>query len=142
MKNRVSNGANKIVIWIMNIIIIVLSLILFVMIFLVIAEFHQAFDRERSTDSFGYYMTSEEYFQIVPAYYTNMAYGYKADAETAEYYGVAQYFEAALLYNAYTEVGNEEMAQVFEKKMQDAKQEMGDWDMAIPSIHEQLGIEE
>lgn len=142
MKNKLSNGANKIVIWIMNIVIIVLSLILFVMIFLVIAEFHRAFDWEKSTDSFGYYMSSEEYFQITPVYHSNIANGYKPDAETAEYYGVAQYFEAALLYNAYTQVGNEEMAQVFEEKMQDAKQEMGDWDMAVPSIHEQLGIEE
>lgn len=142
MKNRVSNGANKIVIWIMNIVIIVLSLVLFVMIFLVIAEFHQAFNRERSTDSFGYHMTAEEYFQLVPTYYSNTAYGYEPDAETAEYYGVAKYFEAALIYNAYMETGNEEMEQVYKEKMQAAKPEMGGWDMAIPSIHKQLGIEE
>ena len=142
MKNRVSNGANKIVIWIMNIVIIVLSLVLFVMIFLVIAEFHQAFNRERSTDSFGYHITAEEYFQLVPTYYSNTAYGYEPDAETAEYYGVAQYFEAALIYNAYMETGNEEMAQVYKEKMQAAKPEMGGWDMAIPSIHKQLGIDE
>lgn len=142
MKNKVSNGANKIVTWILNIIIIVLSLVLFLMIFLVIAELHRAFNWERSTDSFGYYMSSEEYFQITPAYHTNIANGYEPDAETAEYYGVAKYFEAALIYNAYMETGNEEMAQVYKEKMQDAKPEMGGWDMAIPSIHKQLGIEE
>ncbi len=142
MKNKVSSGANKIVIWVMNIIIIVLCLILFITAGVMIAEFRSAFHRERSTDSFGYYMTSEEYFQMVPTYYSNTAYGYKADDEIAEYYGVAQYYEAALLYNAYTEAGNEEMAQKFKEKMQDAKQEMGGWDMAIPSIHKQLGIDE
>ena len=142
MKNKVSNGANKIVTWIMNIIIVVLSMALFVMIFLFVAEFRQAFDRESSTNSFGYYMSSEEYFQITPAYHNNTAYGYKPDAETAEYYGVAQYFEAALIYNAYVQAGNEEMAEAFKKKMQEAKPEMGDWDIAIPAIHKQLGIEE
>lgn len=142
MKNKLSNGANKIVIWIMNIVIVVLSLILFVMIFLVIAEFRRAFDWEKSTDSFGYYMRSEEYFQITPIYHNNVANGYKPDAETAEYYGVAKYFEAALIYNAYMETGNEEMAQVYKEKMQAAKPEMGGWDMAIPSIHKQLGIDE
>jgi hypothetical protein len=142
MKNKVSNGANKIVTWILNIIIIVLSLFLFLMIFLVIAEFRSAFNWERSTDSFGYYMSSEEYFQITPAYHTNIANGYEPDEEVAEYYGVAQYFEAALIYNAYVETDNEEMAQVYKEKMQAAEGEMGGWNIAIPSIHKQLGIEE
>ena len=142
MKNKGSNGANKVVTWIMNIIIIVLSLILFVMIFLLIAEFNSAFNRERSTESFGYFVSSEEYHQLGGIYHNNLAHGYKPDAETAEYYGVAQYFEAAFIYNAYMETGNEEMAQVYKEKMQAAKTEMGGWDIAIPSIHKQLGIEE
>ena len=142
MKDKVSNGANKIVIWILNIIIIILCFLLFITAGVMISEFHSAFNRERSTDSFGYYMSGEKYFELVPVSYSNTAYGYKTDAETAEYYGVAQYFEAALIYNAYVETDNEEMAQVYKEKMQAAKGEMGGWDIAIPSIHKQLGIEE
>lgn len=141
MKNKVSNGVNKIIIWCLNIVIIVLSLVLFLMVCVMIGELHDAFDRKRSTDNFAYYMKSEDYHELVPAYYHNTINGFKADEETMEYYGVAQYFEAAFLYNAYVKTGNEEMAQKYKEKMQAAETEMGGWSIAKDSIHKQLGLE-
>ncbi len=138
MKNKEKANVVK---WILNIIIIVLSFFFFVTVCATLSELNDAFGYNYDADSFYYKLQSENYRDMVQARYHNIMNGHNGNATLKEYYGVAEYYEMASLYKAYTVAGNEEMATHFQNKMQEAEKRMGDWNITKDSIHKQLGIE-
>lgn len=141
MKSKVKGGVNKIIVWILNIVIIILSLFLVINAGGMISEMRNAYDWSRSTEYMGFRIEQEEYHELVKTYYYNTMSGYKSTEEEEEYYGVARYYDVAVVYKAYLTAGKEQMAQKYREKMQEAETMMGGWIIAKEGIHRQLGIE-
>lgn len=141
MKNKAKDGINKIIIWILNIVIIILSLFLVINAGAMISEMHNAYDWSRSTEYMDFRIEKEEYHELMPIYYYNIMSGYESNEEELEYYGVARYYDVAVIYKAYLVIGNEEMASKYKEKMQEAEKMMGGWIIAKEGIHKQLGID-
>ncbi len=141
MKNK-AKGGTKVVNFILNLIIVVLSFFFVMTAGVMIGEFYHAFTPGYSEDSFYYKISDERYYSLVGAYHSNVQGGFEGDEDIQEYYGVAKYFEAASLYHAYQVAGNEEMAKFFAGKMELAEEDMGGWSVTREPILKYLGIEE
>lgn len=142
MENKGKLESRTVVMWMMNIIIILLSIGLMLTAGVMIGEFISANTSNYNEDSFYYSIQQERFFDTVGYYHHNTKAGLEGNAKMQEFYGVAKYYEYASLYQAYTVYGNLEQAEAFRKKMQDAESDMGDWDMTIEPIQKQLGMEE
>lgn len=134
-------GTNTVVKWIMNIIIIVLAFFFVLTAGVMIEEMYSATAPAYRDDSFYYNIESERYFNMIYGYYQNTMEGYEGDKDTKEFYGVARYYELASLYRAYTVAENQEQADIFYQRMQEAEADMGSWSITKKPIHKQLGIE-
>ncbi len=92
-------------------------------------------------DSFYWRLESEEYASMVNMYHMNVAAGKGEDRKLQEYYGVAEYFEAAADYKMYVEAGEKELADAAYGKMQKAYNKMGDFAILKEKIEAKLGLE-
>lgn len=131
----------KIINWILNIIIVIATFFFLITAGVMIEAIVEEASPTHSENSFYYALEDGRYAELVGNCYRNTLAGHEGSATMQEYYGVAMYYEAASLYNAYTEVGNEAQATVFLEKMKLAEEEMGGWSIAKDAIHKQLGIE-
>lgn len=141
MKSKEKGGV-KVVNWVLNIVIVVLSFFFVMTAGVMIEELYTAFAPTYDEDNFYYDITDERFSRMVGGYHANVQAGFEGNADMKEYYGVAKYYEAASLYHAYTVAGNEELAMVFQQKMEQAEEEMGSWSITKEPINKQLGIEE
>ena len=141
MNKTVNKNSSRVVKWILNIIIVILCFFFVITAGVMIEEIYSAATYPRSEDGFYYNVEGEQYYNMVGGYYSNIFAGYEGNRNMKEYYGVAQYFEAASLYKAYTSVGNTELADIFLERMKKLEAEMGGWSIAKEPIHKQLGIE-
>lgn len=141
MENKAKTGGNKVVNLILNIIIIILSFVLVITVGVMIGEFSDATTYVYGEDNFYYDIEGERFFDMVGDYHSNAQAGYEGNKNMKEYYGVAEYYEAASLYRAYTVTGNTEWADFFKEKMNQAEPQMGGWSITKDAIHAQLGIE-
>ncbi len=136
-----SSVKRQIINWILNGMIIVLCCLLLMTVFVMIENFASACSRPGSLEYMHYDIEENRFHRLIDNYHYNMVAGFEGDAEEQEYYGIAKYYEAAMLYKAYRASGNEELSQRFFEKMQQAEQEMGGWIITKDAIHQQLGIE-
>lgn len=141
MNNKAKNGKVKVINWILNILIIVAAFFFLITAGVMIEEFSYVTTATHSENSFYNALEAKNYSTMVGNQYRNILEGHEGNATMQEYYGVARYYEAASLYKAYAEVGNEELAAAFLEKMKQEESEMGGWTIAIDDIHKQLGIE-
>lgn len=102
--------------------------------------YHDAFYFGNNERRFTYNLENERYSSMVKMYHENVASGHGDDKDLQEYYGVAKYYEAAVDYKLYTEAGELEKAQAEKEKMDEAYEEMGDFQFVREKIHEKLGI--
>ncbi len=141
MENKARIGSQKIIKLILNVVIVVVVLLFLLTAGVMVTEIFSAFAQPYRGRSNDYYIKQERYFQLIDGYYSNTIAGFEGTVEEKEYYGVAEYYEAASLYKAYTVAGNTEMADLFLEKMQQAELKMGGWVITKEPIHKQLGIE-
>ncbi len=141
MSNTTKNNKVKVVNWILNILIVIATFFFLMTAGVMIEEMKYVTTATHSENSFYNALEAKNYSTMVGNQYRNVLEGHEGNETMQEYYGVAKYYEAASLYNAYMVVGNEEQAAAFLKKMEQAEDEMGGWSIAKDSIHEQLGIE-
>lgn len=92
-------------------------------------------------DALLYEIEDERYGWLLTHYYANMYGGYRASGNMEECYGVAKYYEAALWYKAYQNVGDMERSTVYAKKMEMALDEMGDYRFLEEKIRAKLNME-
>lgn len=141
MNSKMTSGRIKIVNIVLNILIVVAAFFLILTVGVMVEEIYSEATPMYSEDSFYYNLEEERYFNMVDAYYRNTMAGFTGNREMKEYYGVAQYFEASSLYQAYTVYGNAEQAGHFLEKMEQVETAMGGWSVAKDPIHKQLGIQ-
>lgn len=141
MKSKTKGRIGKFIIWTLNIVIIVLCIFLVFYLKGTKDEIDNALDYYKSTEYLGFTIEQEEYHELAKTYYYNTLGGYESTEEEEECYGVAKYYELAVVYKAYLETGNEEMVQKYREKMQEAESMMGEWIIAKEGIHKQLGID-
>ncbi len=141
MKSKTKGRIGKFIIWTLNIVIIVLCIFLVFYLKGTKDEIDNALDYYQSTEYLGFTIEQEEYHELAKTYYYNTLGGYESTEEEEECYGVARYYELAVIYKAYLETGNEEMVEAYKEKMLEAEEMMGDWIIAKAGIHKQLGID-
>lgn len=141
MKRKTRGRIGKFIIWTLNIVIIALSVFLVFYVKVTKDEIDNAIDYYRSTEYLGFTIEQEEYHELAKTYYYNSLSGAESTEEEEECYGVARYYEVAVLYKAYLTTGNEEMTRKCKEKLQEAEEMMGDWNIAKAGIHKQLGID-
>ena len=89
---------------------------------------------------FFYALESESYADMVQSTFTNRFAGVKATGDMEKMYRVGDYAYAASLYGAYSAVGDEERAEEYMERMEDAYDEMGIYSVVVNSINRKLGI--
>ena len=141
MENKVKGERQRIVLWVLNIIIIILSFLLIMTIGVMIKEGYNVLSAAHDQQSIQYALQGDRYYDMVRYYHDNVQAGFEGDSTMKEYYGVAKYYEAASLYHAYTVAENTSMAEHFQEKMEQAEKEMGSWSITKDVIKETLGIE-
>ena len=141
MKNKNRIQRQNVVIMVMNIVIIVLSILLLCTILVMTEELKYAFSSFSDTDNISYNVEYGQYSRLTEQYHMSIEEGVKANKELEEYFGVAKYFEAAYMYNAFRVVGDAERASREEAKMEQAYEQMGSWNIVKKEIHDRLGLE-
>lgn len=130
----------NITILVLNIVIVFLCVILVICGGLAVSGLHDAFSVVNTENSMYYRLDDGDFYRMVEGYHMNIQEGHEGSAEMQEYYGVAQYYEAASMYRAFLETGDTERAAREKEKMELARVEMGDWAMVEPEILKQLKI--
>ena len=140
MKNKERVLWQEITIRVMNVIIVILCIVLLLVVANCVQSTINAFNPPYKESSFRYYVEHNEFAYLVSKYYRNVAEG-DDSAKMKEYYGVAEYFEAASYYKAFLEAGDTVRAERELKRMEEAAGKMGGWEMTKAVIHEQLGLD-
>lgn len=115
-----------------------LALVMVVIFFLVAAgNLAQEIRRVSSRDYYGgliYCLQDGEYGRMIRYYYDNH---YDIDpfsSDEEEYYGIAEYADAAFQHHFYAAVGNENRAEYYQQRMNEAKQLSGELAVATEDI--------
>lgn len=126
----------------MNIVIIVLAIVMVISLYFAITEIYDAFHvYQNSENSFIYAAEDGSYARMVTMYHENVGADGKEKERYGEYYGVAKYFEAAFFYEIYHEAGDTVRAEKYQKAMDAAVADMGDFSFLQEDIDTKLGIE-
>lgn len=124
----------------LNGIIVVLCLVLLVqgVAFIInLAEYGQVYTADEA--SLIRMVSDGQYDTLVENVYRNEAYGVQATGNMEQLYAVAYYYEAAMLYLAHRNAGDEEAAEQCYEKMQEYGEQMVPFDFARDEIWEFLG---
>ncbi len=136
------NKGQNVVKWILNALIVVMCFFFLLTAAMMVESCFDAYSQPYKNEDMFYYQVEEErYSYLINCYYRNTFSGFEGNADEQEYYGIAKYYEAAVLYRAYDVYGREEWADKFLERMEAAEEDMGGWDITREPIHEQLGIE-
>lgn len=130
----------RLVLRLMKILIIVLSIVFVIGIVTAISSFRDAADNGYDVERLESYITEGNYDRLVEAYHTNVAQEVRESKAMKECYAVAKYYEAAFTYKAYLETGDEQRAQREKQKMNDAYEEMGNWNVVAEDIRAELSL--
>ena len=116
--------------------------VLFLMIsVMAVGEFYSSVKYStHDENNFYYRLEAEDYPTMVTYYHQNVAAGLEDKKDLQEYYGVAKYYEAAADYKLYTEAGETAKAQAQKTKMDEAYEQMGDFQFVSENIDEDLGL--
>ena len=83
---------------------------------------------------------NEAYSTVVSSTFTNRYSGVKAKGDMEDMYRVGDYTYAASLYRVYSAVGDEERAEEYMDRMEDAYDEMGIYSAVVNDINQKFGI--
>lgn len=139
-KNKTRREKQSVLVRILRFLTVGLSVLLLLGGITMISECYDTMDRGVSASIMENRLSWGNFDQLVEDYHINVAEKIKADQTMLEYYGVARYYEAASLYRAFAENGDQERAERELQKMKKAYEEMGSWQMAAEDIREQLGL--
>lgn len=141
MRNKTKLEGQRILKLIMNIAIAGLCFLVVIFALVAVDEVWDLTYRKEDADSFYYRLEDGEFYRMVDYYYDNITGGYEDAAELQEYYGVAKYYEAASFCKAFLESGDTVRAERELVKMEQALQQMGDWNIVEQDIKRQLGLD-
>lgn len=127
--------------FLLNGIVILLSLILFIQAVLFIRE-ASSFQKVNAVDEaiLIQMLTRQQYDSLVENVYRNEAKGVKAEGDMAQIYAAAYYYEAAMLYNAHQKAGNEQLAEGNYAQMLEYEKQLGEYAFVIEEIKAFLGM--
>ncbi|MGN1146663.1 MAG: hypothetical protein ACI4R5_09455 [Acetatifactor sp.] len=141
MWNKLKAQMKDIRVLVLNIIIVVLVFLLIIRVIMLVGEFSDSCERGYKEESFVYRMQDESYMSMVEMYHTNAGLQLKSSKEAEEYYGVAQYYEAASYYKIFFEAGDVLRMEKYLQKMNEASEKMGELGFVTEKIDARLGIE-
>lgn len=141
MENQIRQSRQKVIIWIMNIVIVVLCLLAVLMGYVAVRNLREVFSAPATEDSMFYCVDAGDFHYMVERYHRNEEGGFKGSKAMQEYYGVARYYEAASLYRAFEEAKDTERAEREKTRMEEALAQMGTWAVVKEEINTQLGID-
>lgn len=107
----------------------------------VAVSFHEAYDRGYDSDALYYRLRDQDYARLAELTWQNRMNGREDDADSQEYYAVADYYEAAVQYRMCQEAGDNNGAENWLKKMAEAENRMGAFAAEREKIDRILGIE-
>lgn len=142
MNNKIRTRKQSAVLVVMNVVIVILCIGIFLCGIRLIREIRFANDEKYDAEAMENCIRYDNYDSLSQYYHMNQVQNVKADADMKECYGVAKYYEAAVMYKAYQTVGDENRAVSEKEAMDAAYQEMGEWDITADTINKRLGIED
>lgn len=142
MNNKIRTRKQSAVLVVMNVVIVILCIGIFLCGIRLIREIRFANDEKYDAEAMENCIRYDNYDSLSQYYHMNQVQNVKADADMKECYGVAKYYEAAVMYKAYQTVGNEKRVASEKEAMDAAYQEMGEWDITADTINKRLGIED
>lgn len=126
--------------WGLDLVIGFLCVILVGTVIFAVSTIKEDWNYSHDVDSFYYRLQDEDFGTMVEMYYRNKEAGVKGNRELQQYYGIAEYFEAASYYKAYKETGREEQLKKYADKMEHALTHMGELSFVSDSICQSLGF--
>ena len=106
----------------------------------VAVRFYEANDLGYDSDALYYRLRDEDYARLAELTWQNRMNGRENDADSQEYYAVADYYEAAVQYRMCKEAGDNDGAGNWLKKMTDAENRMGVFIAEKEKIDQILGL--
>lgn len=132
---------NKVLSTILTVVMVIECLLIIITLGVFWSEFSYEYSWYPDEEDMIYAIQEERYGRLVQNYYTNQYSGQRVTGGMRECYGVAQYYEAALWYNAYEMAGDAERSAIYGEKMEAAYEEMGDYQFLDVNIREKLNME-
>lgn len=139
MKNKIE--VKHIGILALDLAILAMCVVFVCSVIAVAVSFHEAYDRGYDSDALYYRLRDEDYTQLAELTWQNRMNGRENDADSQEYYAVADYYEAAVQYRLCRESGDNDGAEDWLKKMTDAESRMGVFAAERENIDRILGIQ-
>lgn len=141
MNNKFSLEAKHLGIIALDLVIVAMCVVFVCTAASAIVSFHDAYDRGYKSDSLSYRLRDENYAMLAEMTWKNRTYGKGEDADSQEYYAVADYYEAAILYHLYLESGDADRTEKWLAKMEDAESRLGVFKAEKQKIDQMLGIQ-
>lgn len=128
--------------WVVNALLVILSIIFVVLMFAAIAENRSMhYHWERDEKDFWYEITDGRYASLLSQTWDNRFNGVHTTAGLEQCYAIAEYFEAASLYRVAVERGNLEEQEKYAGIMEEKLEYMTDIQYIAEDINKKLGIE-
>lgn len=142
MKNNVIRTEVKhLGLLILDLAILVMCVVFICSAITVAVSFHEAYDVGYDSDAMYYRLRDGNYARLAEMTWENRMHGRDDDADSQEYYAVADYYEAAVQYGICREEGDADGAERWLEKMKDAEGRMGVFASEREKIDEILGIQ-
>ena len=141
MENKSRKIHRSLLTLVMNIVIIFVCVLLVLVGSVAFSSLRDAFSPWYTEDSMYYSLDDGSFYRMVEGYHMNVQEGVEGNRTMQEYYGVAKYYQAASMYKAFLEIGDEERAARELERMEETRKEMGEWIVAEQEMKEQLGLE-
>lgn len=132
---------NKVLSTLLTVVMVIECLLIIVTLGVFLSEFSYEYSWYPDEEDMVYHMQEERYGQLVKDYYKDEYDSVSPTAGMRECYGVARYFEAAIWCNAYEIVGDGRKAAVYAEEMEQAYDDMGDYQFLDAKIREKLDME-
>lgn len=141
LKERIRMETRHAGILILDLAILVMCIVFVSSMISVAARFHEVYDEGYDSEDLYYSLREEKYAQLAAQTCENRMYGKGEDADSQEYYAVADYYEAAVQYHLCLETGDVDRAEQWLKKMNDAESRLGVFSTEKDKIDQILGIQ-
>lgn len=138
MKNKV--GVKHIGLLALDFAILAMCVVFVSSVITVAVSFHEVYDRGYDSDTLYYRLRDQDYARLAELTWQNRMNGRENDADSQEYYAVADYYEAAVQYCLCKEAGDTDGVENWLEKMEDAESRMGVFGAERAKIDQILGI--
>lgn len=138
MKNKIE--VKHIGLLALDLAILVMCVVFVCSVIKVAVSFHETYNRGYDSDALYYRLRDGDYARLAEMTWQNRMNGRENDADSQEYYAVADYYEAAVQYRMCKETGDNG-AENWLEKMTDAENRMGVFAAEREKIDRILGIQ-